>query len=313
VSYGRGVIVVTGSAGFIAGHVLAELTRRAHDVVGVDRLEAPDPFRRTLAWCQSSLDQPSDDAMSLFRDADVVIHLAGCPGVRTTDTDIARRRHRDNVIATAVVLEQCAPDAALVIASSSSVYGRGRRGRASREDDRLHPLGGYATSKRTVERMASRRAGTMVVRPFSVIGEGQRPDMALAMWTDAIRAQQPVRILGSPSRTRDFTDVGDVARALVDLVEVNASGVVNVGSGRPQAIGDLLSAVEAACGLTARCQIEPRTSVEPDTTWADTRRLQSLIGWTPNTDLRAIAARFVAARDATLRVNEVAGVGADVA
>ncbi len=50
-----------------------------------------------------------------------------------------------------------------------------------------------------------------VLRPFTVAGEGQRADMALARWIAAVRAGRPVRILGSPGRSRDVTDVRDLS------------------------------------------------------------------------------------------------------
>ena len=75
----------------------------------------------------------------------------------------------------------------------------GPRGRPSRENDPLRPLGAYARSKAAVELLCAGRP-VAVLRPFTVAGEGQRPDMALARWIAAVRAGRPIRILGSPER-----------------------------------------------------------------------------------------------------------------
>src|SRR5918994_165350 len=134
----------------------------------------------------------------------------------------------------------------LVVTSSSSVYG-GAAGRPSHEDDPLRPLGGYARSKAAVERLCARRlaAGGLVTvaRPFTVAGEGQRPDMALARWIAAVRARRPVPVLCSPGRTRDVTDVRDVVRALRLAAERRVAGPLNVGTGRPRTLAELAAAV----------------------------------------------------------------------
>ena len=145
-----------------------------------------------------------------LRVADAVFHLAGRPGVREAGPAAEAARARDNVAATAAVLRQVPRATPLVVASSSSVYG-GAAGRPSREE-RPAPAARRVRAQQGGGRAlcAARHAAggaVAVVRPFTVAGEGQRPDMALARWIAAVRAGRPVRVLGSPARTRDVTDV----------------------------------------------------------------------------------------------------------
>jgi nucleoside-diphosphate-sugar epimerase len=227
-----------------------------------------------------------------LRAADAVFHLAGRPGVRDTGAEAARRR--DNVAATAAVLAAVPRDTPLVVTSSSSVYG-GAAGRPSREGDPLRPLGGYARSKAAMEALCRSRP-VAVLRPFTVAGEGQRPDMALARWIAAVRAGRPVEVYGSPARTRDVTDVRDLVRAARAAAERGVAGPVNVGTGRPRTLAELAAAVGRAVGAPVELVVRPAAAVEPAGTWADTTRCAAALGFVPHTDLDALVRRQAAAR-----------------
>lgn len=307
-------VVVTGAAGFIGAHLVARLLADGHQVVGIDRLPGVPAGARPLL---ADLAEPDDAVRAALTEAEAVIHLAGCPGVRDRAPDIARRRRRDNVLAGEQVLALTPPSTPLVVASSSSVYGGARRGpdgtlRPCAEDDRPAPRGGYARSKAVLEQRCAARSArgghVVVARPFTVAGEGQRPDMALSIWIDAARRGEPLRVLGSPDRRRDVTDVRDVVEGLVRLAERQPTGTVNLGTGIGHRLADLASAVLRAVGSPAPLLVEPVSPVEPPATLADTRRCLALLGFTPRTNLDALVARQVAAHpmDTPRRTLEIA-------
>jgi nucleoside-diphosphate-sugar epimerase len=288
--------VITGAAGFIGTTLLRRLASRGH-VVAIDRRPC-DPRIDGVRRLRVDLLDHDPEVSAALEGASVVYHLAGCPDVRDPRREAQRHRYRDNVLATAAVLARVPPDVPLVVTSSSSVYGGTSPGRPSAETDRLRPHGGYARSKLLVERLCQARleAGgrVTIVRPFTVAGEGQRPGMALAQWIAAARAGRPLRLLGYPERSRDITDVRDVARALIDLGERHADGVVNLGTGVARTLRELAGAVADAFGVEIRTVIEPSHPAEVDHTLADTTRLRELIGWVPATDLDELIARQAA-------------------
>jgi len=288
-------VVVTGSSGFIGSHLCASARALGKPTVELDRV--PSTHGATI---QTDLADPSDEAHDALRTADAVWHLAARPGIRDRRPDIARLRHRDNVVAASNVLAAVPPDTPLVVTSSSSVYGSSRHGRIDRpcrESDPLRPTGGYARSKVTMERLCALRAANgrvAVARPFTVAGEGQRSDMAIATWIESVRAGRAVTILGSPERTRDVTDVRDVVRALIVVAERNISGAVNLGSGRANTLADIVCAVSQALALPALIDVVPANTEEVSATRADTTRAE-LLGIAFVTDLRALVKRQVAA------------------
>jgi nucleoside-diphosphate-sugar epimerase len=289
--------VVTGAAGFIGRTLVRTLLSAGHRVVGIDR--EPQPGHPGVQTIIADMLEGNPEVTTALAESDVVFHLAGCPGVRDDTPDIASRRHRDNVLATALVTAVVPLRTQLVVTSSSSVYGGVRHGRASREHDRLRPRGGYAESKVIVEQLCASRieAGGLVtvVRPFTVAGEGQRTDMAIARWIAAAQGGRPLVILGSPKRTRDVTDVRQVAGALVALAMEEYAGVVNVGTGTGHTLGAVVTAIAAALDRDVETAVRPAQPAEVSDTRADTRRLRKLIGWAPETDLLAVIRRQVAA------------------
>ncbi len=295
-------IVVTGAAGFIGRHVVAGLRRRGHAVVGIDRRHwRPAPGEAALVADLTS-PSPADDAL---RDADGVIHLAGRPGVRDPHPHADRLRWRDNVVAGRRVLALVPPATPMVVASSSSVYGGARRDGASREDDRLAPRGGYARSKVALERACGRRAmgggHVGVVRPFTVAGPGQRPDMAISRWLAAVRDGHPLVVYGHPGRTRDVTDVAHVAEGMIRMLEREVDATVNLGTGRPVTLATLAATVAATLGVRADLRHRAADRAEVVATRADTARCRQRLGFVPSTDLSGLVARQAAAlRDVAL-------------
>lgn len=290
-------VVVTGAAGFVGRHVVDALRGAGHRVTGLDRR----PWHPDAGEAVAQLDLLDPASRDVLRTADAVVHLAGCPGVRDARPDADHWRWRDNVLAGQVVLDSTPRDVPLVVASSSSVYG-GAGSPAHpvpcREDDARAPRGGYARSKVALEdrcdvaRATGRRVG--ILRPFTVAGEGQRPDMALSRWIDAVATGRPVHVYGSLDRRRDLTDVRDVARAVVAALEADLDGPCNVGTGTTHRLADLVRAVEAAVGRPADVRVVPAADEEVAATCADTTRCADALGWVPRTDLPSLVARQAA-------------------
>lgn len=290
--------LVTGSSGFIGSCLVDELLFAGAEVTGVDRRPRPgDPARFV------PMDLAEADCLPELRKwagwAEVVFHLAGEVGIRNRAPDIARRRRRNIIEAARMVIAASPPHRRLVAVSSSSVYGgaktEGGRVIASREGDRPAPAGEYARRKLEMEQLFLRSGRPVaIVRPFTVIGEGQRPDMALSLWMEAVRSGRPLRVFGSLERTRDVTDVRLVASALTRIAQTGQTGVFNLGGGRGRTLREMTEAVFSALGADSPVIVEPAPPEEAVHTLADTARAARTLGADLTTDLEAAARRQAA-------------------
>ena len=295
--------LVTGSAGFIGSKLVRHLAARGDELVGIDRLR-----RRGSAGLHVTMDLAERTNLPELARwtawADVVFHLAARPGIRSNSPGIDLRRHRDIIVATEHVLAVTPGRTHLILASSSSVYGEAARRnnsfRPSRESDQPRPISRYGHYKRWMEKLGQdyRRFGDglAIARPFTVIGAGQRPDMALSIWIDAVHRGEPVRVFGSLDRARDVTDVDRVVDGLVAMADLRYCGFVNLGAGRPRPLRDLVEAVFHTTGLEAPVQVVPASPEEVKATCADPTLAQRELGIDLTTDLLQATRRQVAAR-----------------
>lgn len=295
--------VVSGSAGFIGRHLVDELIARGYRVAGIDRqpeYTEPGYEHRTLDLA----DEVACGAVAgVLQQADIVFHLAARPGVRGRGPVIEEMRRRDNIVATGNLVSLVPADTPLVATSSSSVYGSSICGVPSREDDPLRPRGGYARSKVAMEQVCEQRRArgglVAVIRPFTVAGEGQRPDMALSLWMRALRRGLPIQIFGSETRSRDITDVRDAVEGLIRAGERRVNRTVNLGTGVGHSLIEMANALLEASGLNGGIVQNPVSPDEADATLADTRVCRELLGFVPTTDLAGLIARQLEAEDRT--------------
>ncbi|MER7543117.1 NAD-dependent epimerase/dehydratase family protein [Spirillospora sp. NPDC127506] len=291
-------VVVTGAAGFIGSHVVDALSGAGHEVLAVDapsRSLTPQVARRTWAELQvrpgvvaADIDLAVDE-LDAVAAADVVVHLAGRPGVRDSWGPGRAVAERDNVTATRRLLAACMEARRrpkVVVASSSSVYGSAGR-RPNREDDPLRPESPYAVSKAEVERLArlAAEAGlrTVLLRYFSVYGPRQRPDMAFHRFVEAALDGRPLPVFGDGLRSRSFTHVRDVVIAtLAAAAEELPPGIaINVGHQEHVAVRDAVAMLTGALGVRAEIRRETPVAGDASRTWADIGRARRLLGWTP--------------------------------
>lgn len=305
-------IVITGGSGFIGQTLVPRVLAEGASLTLLDRRPAPWHHWPTLegtAWAdtvrhiQTDLVDQCPDTIEALRCADAVIHLAACPGVRDERPDIAYWRYHDNVLATHAVATLTPLQTPLVVFSSSSVYGGAmvnadQEIRPCVETDELQPRGGYAESKVLAEEICHTRAAqgghVLVVRPFTVMGEYQRSDMAVAVWARHALAGKPITVFGDVQRTRDITDVQAVAASTVALLRSGATGIVNLGCGQSHSLQDLADAVRIAVAADVPLHVVPAAPREVQHTLADTTRLASFVGQVPKTDIQRVVARAIA-------------------
>lgn len=151
-------------------------------------------------------------------DVDVVIHLAANAGVRQSIADPIPY-WRNNVEVSKRLFEHYKQTAYIAYASSSSA-----------KQWYNNP---YATTKAVVEVLAPNNSCGM--RFHTVYGVDSRPDM---MYDKLING----RAKYATNHSRDFTHVSDVVSAIECVIQHRLTGVIDVGTGAPVSVLDLVEA-----------------------------------------------------------------------
>ena len=296
--------VVTGSAGFIGRHIGDALLDDGHEVVGVDAYTdyyEPALKRANTAWlCRHGerfrsverdlVTEPVDD---LLAGADAVVHLAGQPGVRLSWSDGFRVYVDRNIVASQRLLEAARRTAVprLVLASSSSVYGEAPAGPTS-ETSPTRPFSPYGVTKLAMEDLVGAYVANwglpvVILRYFTVYGPAQRPDMGIHRFITHAAAGTPAPVYGDGEQVRDFTYVGDAARAtiLAAHADLAPGTVLNVAGGSSATVNEVLELVSQHVGTEMRREELPPQPGDVRATGGTTDRARRLLGWQPETPL----------------------------
>jgi UDP-glucose 4-epimerase len=93
-------------------------------------------------------------------------------------------------------------------------------------------------------------------------------------------ANQPLTVVGDGTQTRDFTYVTDVAEAFLAAAESSVKHeVINVGSGNPRSVNDIVNLLSGSVTYISK------RPGEPDCTMAEVTKARTLLKWQSKTSL----------------------------
>ncbi|WP_302512027.1 NAD-dependent epimerase/dehydratase family protein [uncultured Megasphaera sp.] len=265
-------ILITGGAGFIGSHILAQLQgRRDMDVVVFDNLSSgsKEHVPAGMELVEGDVcDEAAVDALFADHHFDAVIHLAAQTMVPTSveqpvlDCQI-------NLEGVLHVLEACRIHGTghILFSSSAAVYGDNLH-IPLKETERLVPTSPYGITKMTTEhylRVYHELYGmdATVFRFANVYGErqGEKGEGGVvSIFCKLLSQRQGITVFGDGNQTRDFVYAGDIAQAIIRALPLKGYHTMNVSTGQETSINDLIRSFEKAVGYTVPVQYTaPRT------------------------------------------------------
>ena len=296
--------LVTGSSGFVGGHLVRRLAADGWSVSGLSLTPpaaagepSPDGVREHLGDIR---DLEATRAIVAEAQPEVVFHLAAQASVpvsmRDPATDVLT-----NVLGSVHVAQAAAEAGArrIVFFSSGGALHGAPRSLPANEDTPIAPDAVYGASKIAAEHELGalcRHLGLelSVLRPGNIYGPGQ--DAAgesgvVAIFTSRMLAGEPLTIFGDGSQQRDYVYVDDVEAALLAAEREPATCVIGTGEGTTtQRIFDTLAA------LTGYRQPPVYAAERPGdhaAIYLDPSRAGELWGWAPRTALEEGMAQTV--------------------
>lgn len=265
-------ILITGGAGFIGSHILAQLQgRRDMDVVVFDNLSSgsKEHVPAGMELVEGDVcDEAAVDALFADHHFDAVIHLAAQTMVPTSveqpvlDCQI-------NLEGVLHVLEACRIHGTghILFSSSAAVYGDNLH-IPLKETERLVPTSPYGITKMATEhylRVYHELYGmdATVFRFANVYGErqGEKGEGGVvSIFCKLLSQRQGITVFGDGNQTRDFVYAGDIAQAIIWALPLKGYHTMNVSTGQETSINDLIRSFEKAVGYTVPVQYTaPRT------------------------------------------------------
>jgi len=243
-------VLVTGAGGFIGSHLVEALIAQGHEVVALVRYNS----KGSIGWLQPTrglqiirgdiIDY--DCVKTAAAGCDVVYHLAALIGIPYSY--VAPKQYVDvNVMGTLNVL-RAAPDARIVLTSTSEVYGSNTGGFAPMDEEhKIHPQSPYAASKVASDALGlsfncSFDQNIGIIRPFNTFGPRQSTRAVIPTIIRQAIEWEEIR-LGALSPKRDFMFVSDTVEGFLAMGESRSTGPFNIGTGNSYSIREVVEAV----------------------------------------------------------------------
>ena len=306
-------ILVTGGAGFIGSHLCRRLLSDGHAVTLIDDFnDYYDPAikRANVAAMGGAAKVVEGDIrdrgeiQQLFAEGkfETVIHIAARAGVRPSVKD--PQLYLDtNITGTHHLLEASRQNAVkrFVFASSSSVYGRSKTVPFSEDLALPQTLSPYAATKLAGEHLCGNYSylfglRAVCLRFFTVYGPGQRPDLAIHKFTDAIHKGLAIPQYGDGTTRRDYTYIDDIVQGVMGALKYEGPlfDIFNLGENQTITLAELIREIEKGLGKKAVIERLPEQQGDMPLTSADITKARALLGYNPQTKIAEGIPKFIA-------------------
>ncbi len=164
------------------------------------------------------------------------------------------------------------------------------RGQCIEDSTPLLPSTLYGSSKHSLERIVhfsrqQTRLSTAWGRVFFLYGPYEHPVRLVAYAVQSLLRGEPA-FCSEGRQVRDFLHVADAAAALVALLHSEVEGPVNIASGKPTSIRQVLEEIGHQTSRPELLRFGCRPSGhEAPRIWANVRRLKEEVGFHPKYDL----------------------------
>ncbi|WP_075351197.1 UDP-glucose 4-epimerase GalE [Algoriphagus marinus] len=318
-------ILITGGAGYIGSHTAVELVKAGLEPIILDDLSNSNEkvldrleeiLERKLTFYKGDCNDRSIlDQISKDHKISGVIHFAAFKAVGES-TEQPLKYYSNNIGSLLVLLDFMKENSIsdLVFSSSCTVYGQPDVlpvTESTPRKDAESPYGNtkkicedilvdYVKSKAGIRVIALRYFNPVGAHPSGKIGElpiGKPNNLVPFITQTAAGIREKLTVFGDDYDTpdgscvRDFIHVMDLADAHVKAftyLNDKPSGfydVFNVGTGNGNTVLEVIHTFERVNDLKLNYEIGPRRAGDVVKIWADTKKINSVLGWKPSKTL----------------------------
>lgn len=317
-------ILLTGGAGYIGSHTAVALLEQGYDISIVDNFynSCPKAIERIGQITAKTIDfheaDVSDaavmtDVLSSVK-PDVIIHFAGYKAVGES-VEKPVEYYRNNIDSTLTLLEAMKKTGVkrIVFSSSATVYGEDNVPPFTEDMPKGACTNPYGWTKWMQEQMltdaaaADHELSVVLLRYFNPVGAhesgliGEDPqgipnNLMPYISQVAVGRRERLTVFGNDYNTpdgtcrRDYIHVMDLAEGHVRAMEYamthQGTEIINLGTGVPYSVLDMVSAFGEACGKPIEYVIGDRRAGDVQDSWADANKAEKLLGWKALRDIK---------------------------
>jgi dTDP-glucose 4,6-dehydratase len=293
-------VVITGGAGFLGSHLGDALLARGDEVVAIDNLVTGETRNIEHNFGREGFSFVNADVSNYMwvpGDVDVVMHFAS-PASPIDYLEMPIQTLKVGSLGTHNSLGLAkAKGAKFFMASTSEVYGDPLVHPQTEEYwgnvNPVGPRGVYDEAKRFSEAMTMayhthHGLDTRIVRIFNTYGPRMRPNDGRVVSNFIVQALsgEDLTIYGDGSQTRSFTYVADEIRGFLALLDSDVHAPTNIGNPNEFTISQLAELVVEMTNSGSAVTYQDLPVDDPTQRKPDITRARSLLGWSPEVQLR---------------------------
>ena len=288
-------VLVTGGAGFVGSHTVELLLQNDVQVVVLDNLSSGkltnlDMQHPNLEFIEGDiLEFPL--IVDLLAGCDAVLHLAAIASVPLSIENpiYTFQVNLQGFLHALEAVRVAGRQIRFVYASSAAVYGKASE-LPCRDDkplsgDLLSPYALHKLDNELYANLYMRQQGipSMGLRYFNIYGPRQDPSShysgVISLFLDAYKKGAELTIFGDGQQSRDFISVKDIARANVLALQSDYNGVLNVATGTPETLLNMIKYIETAGDHPAKLRFEKARAGDIEASYATTHMAKQHIGF----------------------------------
>ncbi|MBD3192522.1 MAG: NAD-dependent epimerase/dehydratase family protein [Candidatus Heimdallarchaeota archaeon] len=218
-----------------------------------------------------------------------IFHLAVQAGVRYSTIN-PEKTLRINVEGTSNVIKAAQKNQIqrLIVTSSSFVFGS-QKYLLINEAHPKNPRSYYGASKLATENLVKVTRHLYpdqeitVIRPFTVVGARQRPDMAINIFISRAMQEETIQIFGDGTQTRDWTHVDNMAQAfyLAAIKEKAKNETFNIGTGTRISVNQVLAMIQEYTEKELKINYTDFDKTDVKDTYAHIAKAKRLLNYYP--------------------------------
>jgi nucleoside-diphosphate-sugar epimerase len=284
-------VLLTGATGFVGRHAIAPLQSLGFEIHAISSHGIPE-WSKDIYWHQIDLLDPiqSNGVIQQIRPTHL-LHLAWY----VTHGKFWNAVENLTWVQASLSLLRSFAEAGgqrVVMAGTCAEYDWTSASEIlSEESSPMKPITLYGSCKHALQIMLAAFANQNKLsaawgRIFFLYGPHEHPNRLVPSVINSLLSNQPA-YCSHGKQVRDFLYVTDVAEAFVALLDTEVQGPINIASGQPVTLSEVIDRVAVHLNLQHFVQYGaiPSPPNEPPAIVADTRTIQNEVKWSPKVDL----------------------------